>query len=415
MIKSSEENPFSCSIYESTWLKHFYNNQSSLNVNAIEGVQFIKHKYFPFLVNVGTNTTNGLVYSLNIKASDFKGGVYLIYDVPNYYKVKNENESRNLKIKKIRQYSGFATSLKDVQNSDEFINSKFSSGSRKRFRRSFRRLESCTKITYKTYYGEVSKDEYNILLEQFKSLIKKRYDELKMEVTLISRWPFFEDLLYPMIQNKKAAIFGIYSNGTPISLSMVFLNNDTLFNAVKAFDADYYKFNIGHLDISRILEWCLENNITTIDFSKGEYEYKTRWTNMKYYYECNIIYDSKSFVASSTALLLSKYFWLKQYLRDKNINLLYTKFKYGIKNLLDFKKEKSKFIIEDLNNFKLNGLQKEIDLIDPEFSFLKRITLDTLYSNPEPLSSIKAYISNNQNSEIYYVIGNKNKFTVRFR
>ena len=414
MIKSPSVNPFSSSIYESVWLNHFNQNKKALKVNAIDGIKFIKHNYFPYLINVGTNTTNGMAYCLNLKALDFKSGVYLIHDVPDYFGVENENDSKKLKLKKVRQYAGFATNLDGVNNLDDFLKNKFSSSSRKHFRRSFKRLELCCDIAYKTYYDTLPKEEYDSVLEQFKGLIKKRYDALKIDVTLIDRWPFFEDLLYPMILERKAAIFAIYSAQRPISMSLVFLNDDTLFNAVKAFDADYYKFNIGHLDISKIFEWCFDNKISTIDFSKGEYEYKTRWTNVKYHYDCHIVYDSGSFFATTTAFLLSKYFWLKQYLRDLKVNLLYSKIRYTLKNLFTSNKTKKTFTVETLQENETHNLRKEIDFMIPEFSLLKRIILDILYANSEPMANLKVYEVSIDKKAAYLVIGDKNKCKIQF-
>ena len=60
-------------------------------------------------------------------------------------------------------------------------------------------------------------------------------------------------------------------------------SEDTLFDAITVFDIDYSKFHLGSITIMKLIEWCIENEIKILDFSKGYFEYKRRW--------CTKIYD----------------------------------------------------------------------------------------------------------------------------
>lgn len=84
----------------------------------------------------------------------------------------------------------------------------------------------------------------------------------------------------------------------------------------------------------RLLEWAIKNNIKILDFSKGEAEYKKRWTNDMYEFHHHILYVFKSIMATAIAKSLSNFFSFKQYLRDKNINEWYIRFIHLKKKML---------------------------------------------------------------------------------
>ena len=115
-----------------------------------------------------------------------------------------------------------------------------------------------------------------------------------------------------------------------------------------------------------------------------------------------------------TASLLSKYFWLKQYLRDLKVNLLYSKIRYTLKNLFTSNKTKKTFTVETLQENETHNLRKEIDFMIPEFSLLKRIILDILYANSEPMANLKVYEVSIDKKAAYLVIGDKNKCKIQF-
>ena len=412
MINSIFNNPFSDGIYQTAWLKYFGGNTNTYSFKSIKGTRFISHAFMPYYINVGSNTTNGMVYEIDASTPDYKNKAFMIYDVPSYYNL-DYDVTQKLKVKKIKQLSGFATDLRGFDSIESLIKATFSSGSRKRFKRCFKRLEASCAITYKTVYQSLDSVDYQLLMKQFKALIIKRYDELGIDVNLIDMWPFFTELVETMIIEKKAALFIIYSYNKPISMSLVFLNKNTLFNAVKAFDSDYYRFNIGHLDITKIMEWSFNNAIEFVDFSKGEYEYKTRWTNIKYHYDCHIIYDRSSLKASVMAIFLARLMAFKQFLRTKNVNVMYSKFKFMFKNKGKTIQDRLEAKIEEITEIVQPIPNSAIDIEQKNYMHIKRIILDRLYNTPEPLANIKVYRLENKN-ESFYVQGEKNNYKIKF-
>ncbi|PWI29240.1 hypothetical protein DI383_12425 [Flavobacteriaceae bacterium LYZ1037] len=406
-------NPFTSNTYQDYWLKHFAQGKQSYSFDFIKNLQFIKHHYLPYYVNAGKNSTNGITYDLDCGEEDFKGKTCLIYDVPNYQPLNNSAKPNGLKVYKIRQYKGFLANLNGFSNLEDYMVSVMSSKSRTKYRSTLKKFEHCFNTTYKIDYKSITKERCSEALAEFKELLQKRHESLGIDTSIIDKWEFYNDLIYPMINEGKALLISVYADNKPVSMSLAFVEETKLTGAVKAFDPDYYKFNVGHIELAKLIEWCFENNVSILDFSKGEYEYKTKWTNESYLYHCHVLFDSSNVFSQITAYLLAKFFEFKQYLRDKNFNLFVVKLKYKLKNLfrntsiLDTKIEVEPLAKNiDLNLFKL------IDLKDSNSVYLKRIIFDLIYRKPEPLSNIKVYTTNQKNSKSFIVLGELNKFKI---
>jgi Acetyltransferase (GNAT) domain len=407
-----KDSPFLSEIFISTWLKHFNGANKTYSFNFLNGVSFVRHKWLPFYSNVGRNITNGMSYTLiNLKINtDFKNKVFLVYDVPTYFNLKTDTKNSSLKIKKIRQYKGFLSFLSEHNDFDTFFTKQFKSSSRYKFRQKQKRLDTCFNIEYPVYYGDITKEDYNRVIAEFKGLITKRFNEIGKDNDVLSTWNYYEDLIYPMLKNKQAVLIAIVKDRETIGGAICFLSNHTLFYAITTFDSDYYKFNLGHTIINKLMNWCYENDIESFDFSKGEYEYKSRWTNTEYSYECHVLYDSKSIIASTIALIVPNYFTLKQYLRDKNINLLLTKIKFLFKNFNTVKPKKQSYKIENLESEMDFNKTERIDINNSDNGFLRPIIYDNLYKNSEPIANIQVYKDNSS----YAVIGLKNSYKIIF-
>jgi Acetyltransferase (GNAT) domain len=407
-----KDNPFLSKIFTSTWLKHFNNANKPSGFSFLNDVLFLKHKWFPFYSNVGRNITNGMSYSLTElnRNTDYKKKVFLIYDVPSYYNLENSSDNSSLAIKKVSQYNGFLSYLSKHDNFNDFFTNQFKSSSRYKFRQKQKRLDTCFNIDYPIFYGDISKEDYEKVIIEFKGLINKRFNEIGIDNDVLSTWNYYQDLIYPMILNKQALLIAIKNDGKTIGGAICFLSKHTLYYAITTFDSDYYKFNLGHTIINKLMNWCYENNIECYDFSKGEYEYKSRWTNTKYRYECHVLYDANSVLAQTIALFVSNYFSLKQYLRDKNINTLYTKVKFVTKNIYKTNSKQKLYKIESLNNETDFIKSEKIDLSNKEYEFLNPIIYDNLYKNSEPIANIQVY----KYKSSYAVIGLKNSYKIIF-
>ena len=409
-------NPFTSQIYELTWLKYFSKGKESKAFNFIDGLKFYKHKFFPYYINVGRNFTNGITYHLDHNARDFRKKTLLIYDVPNYININPPVHGSLIKLLRIRQYKGYLANFDDVIDFDDYLQKNLTKGSRSKYRGSIRKFENCFNVDYKIYKDFISKEQYNSELNDFKGIIVRRFETLKIHTNLINEWPFYTELIYKMILDEKAILVSIRANGNPVAMSLAFLSKNSLIGAIKAFDTDYYKFNVGHIEISKLIEFCLQNNLEYFDFSKGTYDYKNRWTNSEYDYNCHILYDSSSFYSRLTAKILARFFRLKQYLRDKNINLFFVKLKYKLKHLITKPNNAKGYEISVMDNLEIDKDFQAVNLYDEvvNFPFLKRVVFDNLFRKPEPFTNLNIFKSNSV-KPVYYVIGEKSKYAIKIK
>ena len=327
-------NPFTSHTYESIWTKHFSSDSKICSFDAIKGLKFVRDNRFPFYVNAGKNQTNGMTYQLDGSANDFKNKTVLIHDVLSYLQEEQDLKNSRIKVKTIPQYKGLYANLSEVKSIDEVLVSCFSSKSRSRFRGRIRQIEANFDISQEVYFGEIDKDDYLKKMDVLKSFIISRFEQRNEHNSVVPLWEFYVDLIYPLILEKKV-VFNVINDGdTPIAMSINFVYDDMVAIAIRSFDISHYKYNIGNLEIYKLIEWCIDNGISILDFSKGKADYKDRWSDTLYAFECHVIYDSKSLISILTANSISSFYRTKQYLRDKNINLWYTKVKFKFKKLL---------------------------------------------------------------------------------
>lgn len=409
--KNMQNNPFTKNNFESVWLKHFKQESKPIQFKSIDYAKFYKAGKLPFYENVGKNITNGMFYRLNEGETDYKGKTFFIHDVPEYFNIKTDIPN-TLKVKKVRQYKGFSADLNGFKTFDDYFNFIYSSKSRYKFRNRMKRLETCFDVYSKVFCGDISKEEYDLIFEYMIDFIKTRFDSLGLTSNIVSKKDYYYELGYQMILKKEAYLFVLYADNVPIGISFGFLSDEILFYAITTFNIDFIKFNIGHLIIIKLMDWCFQNNIKILDFSKGQYEYKDRWSNTIYYFNCHILYDSKSLKSIVIANMLKGFYGFKQFLREKRVNFMYSKLKYMISGS---KKEENLNLYQQevlKNDFNENEYNlKEVEENSKEYTFLKSSVIDYLYGKPERFNEIKFYRDNDQ-SDTYFAIGKSVKLKV---
>ena len=329
-----KSNPFASSTYENIWLNHYGNGQKSQHFEFLDGIKFIKVNKPSQFVNIGKNFTNGMFYQINDKATDYKGKSFVIYDVPKYLDSEDMLDSSSIKVLKLKQYKGLYIDIEKYKTIDDVVLNCFgSSKSRYNFRRSVKQLNEKHEITKKMFFGGIEIEEYDQLINDFQRILEIRFDAKSTYNTVLPMWDFYKEVLFPLINEKGVALFVIYDAGKPIAMSFNFVYDDNLVVALRTFDINYSRMGLGNIEIYYLIEWCIENQIKILDFSKGESDYKNRWCNAEYFYEHHIIYYSKSLKAKATAKAMASFYNFKQYLRDKNINSMVTKWKYKLKHL----------------------------------------------------------------------------------
>lgn len=334
-----KNNPFTSSIYQTIWVKHFAIDKKIKQFNFIKGVQFLKFKFLPLFINLGKNNTNAINYRIDFSANDYKGKVFLIYDVPNYLEIDNDTNFTSIKVKQIKQYRGYFLNLEPYANFDEYLKKRFSNNRRSKYRGYLNKLNKVFDVDFKLYANHIEKNEYLSVMKQFKVLLTKRFNKLGLDNDILHKWSFYEDLVYPMILENKALLNVIYLDQKVAAASLAFLSGNSAIGAIKTFDIDYKSYNLGNIEMMKIIEYCIDTKIPIFDFSKGDQDYKTKYISDYYHFDCHVLYDSKSIIAKIIAVTITCYFTFKQYLRDKKFNLLFIKIKYQLKR--KFKKSKT--------------------------------------------------------------------------
>lgn len=409
-----ENNPFTTLIFEQKWMKHFMPSKKVQSFEFIEGVRFYKPSYFPIFINTGKNLTKGNYYEIN-NAMDFSGKVFVIYDVPSYQEIKNSSDSKNdLKLHRIKQYEGFLIDLEKYSTINEYLLATFSKNTRMKFRKYVNRLESCFKISSTMYLGNIDKKEYDYLFEQFMNLLVKRYSKKAISYNNMEpkEWRFYKDVAYSLILEKKASLFVLYNGELPIAITYSYHTDISIIDAITVFDIDYTKFNLGYVNNLKLIEWCLQNNIRLLDFSKGYFFYKKRFGNLEYNFEYHVYYDDSSILSRTYASLLKRYFELKQDMRDKKINEKLHKITYWLKNRTAKREKKISYETIEKNQYYTEEQLISIDMSLEENQFLKSIVFDFLYLNSEQYKDLKVF-KESVESSIYLLKGKTKATTVK--
>ena len=394
------QNPFATNTFASIWFKHFHKSKKPLDFSFIKHLKFAEHGKFSLYYNAGNKLTNGNFYKIDEKENDFNRKTFLIRDIPSYHDMEII-KSKGLKTKVIFQYEGFTTRIENYKSLDDYLRHIYKSNSRSKLRRNVNRLESCFDVEYKMYYGEISDDTYYSIFNNFYELFEKRYSdkgepcgELEPKI-----WAYYTELGLVLIREKMASLFVIYCDKKPVGITFSYHIDDILIEALTVFDIDFYKFNIGHTMILKMLEWSFENNIKLFDYTQGDFEYKKRWSDSTYKTNYHVLYDSKSVKSILLANILNIYFNSKRKFRELKLNRIYHNFKHKLfGSRITNNVNKDRFIIQEAESIDVNSLIP-INLNDESQNALKRALNEYLYKNPESFRNIKVL---KLNDSIYY-------------
>lgn len=387
-------NPFLSESFSSIWEEHFNEGKMGRVFKSINPLRFVRQSLLPILSNSGGTLTKGIDYQLDKNADDILGKyILLIYDVPTYFEITPDTRQKNLGFYSTKQYPGYLIDLEQFKDIAHYMSSTFSKSSRYKLNKYKRRLEECFDIEYRMWCGDMSKDEYDRLFNQFKKLLEKRFDDKGTVNNNLDaeEWNFYYDVAYPMIVQKQAALFVIYDSGVPIGITLNYFSDTIVFDAITVFDIDYSKFHLGSVTIMKIIEWSIENKYRKLDFSKGFFEYKTRWANITYDFEYHIYYDSTSFKAKLLANGLKNFFDLKQFMRDKKLNEKLHRLRYRLRRDTSKEVPYSRYALTEMDsNFDFVGLET-VDLKTTENTFLKPIAFEFLYLNNECIKNLRIF------------------------
>lgn len=399
------DNPFLGNTFRETWLRHFNSGSGARNFTLFSELGFIKHPWLPLYYNTGATHTKGMSYCITHDSNaSLKNTACLIYDVPAYFLDGEPSLPSNLGLYRNKQYPGYLIDLSKYSSLQEYMQATYSKSSRYKLNKYKKRLEQTFEITYTMYRGDISRDTYDSIFSDFRKLLEKRFADKQITNNNLQakEWEFYYEVAYPMILEGSAALFVVYQKGQPIAITLNYLSESVLFDAITVFDIDYSKFHLGSVSVMALIEWCIANNIPSLDFSKGEFDYKKRWGSQEYYFEYHIFYNPRSVISRAKAWMVHSFFKVKNLLRDWRLNDSWHRLTYRLK---------SQNPISDSANYMLKESPEPVNLepfsplphSDPDYKTLLPSVFEFLYLNHEVYRDIHVYRKKDSNSEFYIV------------
>jgi hypothetical protein len=311
--------------------------------------------------------------------------VYSVFFVVDY--LKPEVDKRIFNLRKVNQFfKGYAIFLDDFASADAYIKYRFRSNA-KGIRRRVKRLESCFQISYKTYYGAIEEEEYNLLMDCLEKMLIRRFKQRNDVSQSLIRWDHYKSIYFSLINQKKASLFVVYDNNNPIVISLNHHFHGQLFSAISSYDIDYRKFSLGSVEIYKKLDWCIANNHKSYEMGMGDLTYKREWCNHIYNFEHQIIYPKKSISAAISAAIE----YLKVSFKEFVFKIAYVRYKK-----YKAKRKKSTVVLQEPEYQALPIIEAQyekqypiIDYNSAEYNFLRKIVFDFLYTSIEKVSDVR--------------------------
>lgn len=254
-------------------------------------------------------------YGLNQKGK----AVLSLRLVPDYFKLNEPPKHYNIKIVPQDNW-GYSIDLTGSSSIDQYLESQFKSKTRSIIRRYVRRLETCFPITYRLYYGDMDQTDYERVFDALHNMIKARFDQRNETHKEMWRWMELKKNIYNQILQRQASLFVIYDDTIPIEISLNYHLGPVLFSSVSSYDMDYAKFGLGHVEIYKQLEWCINNGYKLFEMGVGGMDYKQKWSNHIYRFNHWIMIPKKSPLIKLIGMMEHYRVVTKEYLKSKKVN-----------------------------------------------------------------------------------------------
>lgn len=353
-----------------------------------------------------------VLYETNKQQPESSSQIHIVQDVPDYLTIQ-VNENKNVKLKTIQTLKGHILELETFNTLNDYLLKNFNTKNRNNLKRYVKKLETCFPITYKTYYGDINKQEYNALFVKLETMLINRFQQKQEANYELQHLDEFKKNTYQLVLEKKANIFVIYDDEMPISIRINIFNQNLSYYILSGYDINYSKFHLGSIDMLKNIEWCILNNYNVYDLLKGYNAYKSKWATRVHQYQMHIIYNPKNFNTNIIANLIAfketcRYLLYNIYLKNnldsyhKQIKKL--KFQFSEKNTqtnnLKISIEKT---IPEFENLKAINIRD-----NATFDFLKNAVFNFLYETNTPIKNLKVFIYNNTTNK-FIIQGINNK------
>ena len=379
----------------------------------------LKERAFPgFITKLEQSLSRQLIFqrTKEMHPEFLRKEIYAIYDIPDYYIPEISSSPTDLRTVKVPLYAGYLINLRAFDGLEHYINTVVRKARYSQLRRYRKRLDVCLNPKYEIYYGEIGKETYDSLFNCLKAMIQRRFNQKQEANFELPYLDFYQEIMYPLIQKKKAALFVIYDRNKPINITLNFLYHKTVFHWNSCYDIDYSVFNLGHINMMNHLKWSYEQGFEVFDMGRGDFLHKRKWITDSYLYQEYIVYDrshlTTSLLAISRAIVLKTRYHLINLLKKMKIHLVYGKyvrFKFNLIHGKENNDQKQKWEVEnEPTNTPSLGDMVVLDIEAPENAFLIRPLNYFLHRSQESINDLSVY-SDTSNDEAYYFIGKKKK------
>jgi hypothetical protein len=305
-----------------------------------------------------------------------------------------------------KNFSGAGISITYPETFDGFLNKNLKTQIRKNLRRTISRLEESFNITYKYYFGEITTEEFNFLLNTLKNFLVKRFDQKNMLNHFLNEWNKNIEGLFELINQKKASFIVVYDNEKPISISLNrHIENSIMHSDCNGYDLDYSKYGLGHLDNYLLLKWCFENEYDFLDLGIGVIEYKTKWCNTYYDFEYHIYYKKKSLTAKIVASVEINKIKAKNLVKELKLDVYLKKLKATLtKKDMPMDTDNVTYNLEEITSSDTYNSQDltKLNIYLPETEGIRQPIYDYLYSNNGHIDNIELFkVENEPNTYIF--------------
>lgn len=330
--------------------------------------------------------------------------IYSFELVPDYLNIKT---NEGFIEKKVFQKHGFAINLSQHTSLENFIAAQLKSNYKKNLSRSIKKLETCFNITYKFYYGNITKDDYNNYMNSLHQMLIARFDERNDRNKVLENWDHYLNNTYELIIQKKASLFVVLSDKDSIGFSLNYHYNSILYSAIASYNLSYSKFSVGNIIIYKLIDWCYLNQVVFLDMGYGDLSHKRLWCNITYNFNNYIIYKSENILTFIYRTFTKIKFKTINYLIKKNINRTYR----NLKNYTLRKKKLKVLAYHILNNDSVETDLCPINMNDDKYKFIKKPVYEFLYSNNVHINNVQVFALDKEN--IYIIKGAKNQIKIK--
>jgi len=274
-----------------------------------------RHLKVPVINSISANP-------LALKQDSEEGNIkclLLIKDIPSYLTVFPNTTTNQYTFKSIAQYQGFLINLSQYGSLEAYLKTQLSKRNIKNLVAKQKKLEAAHQIRYEVFNGPLDKQTYEVLFEAFYNMLLTRFQQKKIDNRYLSQWNQLKLDTYRNLLHKKASLHVIFSDETPITITLNYHLEDITFSHIQAYNIRYAAYNMGDIAMLKQLEWCFEQQKKVFDMSIGQTAYKTKWCNQAYTSNYLVCYPKKSMLSSISAHVVVLGLIMKQHLRNYNI------------------------------------------------------------------------------------------------